>query len=80
MNKIKILSLVLCVILAISLCGCAGQQAKVLTEYDLIGQDGCFLYTIVSAKENASIDGADKEATNLKKLHLQIRNPFLKHQ
>ena len=68
MNKIKILSLVLCAILVFSLCGCGGgQQAKVLTEYDLIGQDGCFLYTIVSAKENSTIEGVDKEATNLKR-------------
>ena len=38
-----------------------------LTEYDIIGQDGCFLYTIISAKENSDIQNATKEANNLKK-------------
>ena len=58
----------MCVVLLLSFCGCGtNQKAQILSENDLIGQDGCFLYTIISAEENASINEADKEANNLKK-------------
>lgn len=66
--KTRIVSLVLCLILLISFCGCdKAQQVRMLTEYDIIGQDGCFLYTIISAEGNTGIEGAEKEANNLKK-------------
>ncbi|MBR3299874.1 MAG: family 16 glycosylhydrolase [Clostridia bacterium] len=50
------------------ICGCGGNgSARVLTENDIIGEDGCFLYTLVSADANSSITGASSEANNLKK-------------
>ena len=68
MNKKRLLSLFLCLILLLSFCGCnANKRTKILYEDDLIGQDGCFLYTIISAEDNSRIEDAEKEVTNLKK-------------
>lgn len=69
MNKKRIISSALCVILILlSFCGCGGNgTARILSENDIIGQDGCFLYTLISASAASSAEGADKEAKNLKK-------------
>ena len=68
MKTNRIISFILCFVLLFCLCACGdAEKTTVLTENDIIGQDGCFLYTIVSASGNAVIENADNEAKNLKK-------------
>lgn len=68
MKSNRIFLFVICIILLFSSCGCQkSQSAKVLTENDLIGQDGCYLYTIVSAEADSTDDDIKKETGNLKK-------------
>ncbi|MBO4468400.1 MAG: glycoside hydrolase family 16 protein [Clostridia bacterium] len=73
MKKNRLISLCLCIFLLVCSIGCGGETAKILSEDDIIGDDGCFIYTIVSAEGNSSISGADTEAKNLKK---QIAETF----
>lgn len=64
----RVISVALCFVLLLCVSGCGDtQKTAMLTENDIIGQDGCFLYTIVSASGNSQIENADKEAKNLKK-------------
>lgn len=68
MRRNRLISLGLCIVLLLCFCGCGSNgSARVLTENDIIGEDGCFLYTLVSADANSSISGADSEAKNLQK-------------
>ena len=74
MNKKRVISLALSLVLLLSFCGCStNKQVRIQSEDDIVGQDGCFLYQIIYAEGNSSIDGAEKETVNLKK---QISETF----
>lgn len=69
MRKLRIISLLMCIVLLFSFAGCnTGESlAKIKTEDDIIGQDGCFLYTVISADENSNIKNATRETTYVKR-------------
>lgn len=71
-NLKSIIVLLLCAVLVVGTVGCTTTTTKVITDADIVGSDGRFIYTIVFPKgtENKSIKN---EITNLSK---QLRETF----
>jgi len=71
-NLKKIIILLLCAILVVGTAGCTTTTTKVITDADIVGSDGRFIYTVVFPKGTED-DNLKREITNLSK---QLRETF----
>jgi len=70
-NLKSLIVLLLCAVLVVGTVGCTTTTTKVITDADIVGSDGRFIYTVVYSK-----DASDELAMETSNLSKQLRETF----